>query len=243
MIISGFSKLTLLDYPGTVSCEIFTQGCNLRCPFCQNSSLISMNRSFENNDEIEEEEVLAFLEKRKKVLDGIVITGGEPTMQKDLVSFIKKVKAIGYKVKLDTNGFRPNVLKELLDNNLVDYVAMDIKNSFEKYDMACGMKNLVIDNVKKSIELLKNSHIDHEFRTTIVKEYHTKEDILKILDVIGNSKYYLQNFELSDDVIDKSLHGFSDYELLEMENVLNLKYNNIEVRGIRYTKEGGKVYV
>lgn len=239
MKISGFSKLTLLDFPGVIACEIFTQGCNLKCPFCQNSSLIDMNDSYNYT----EEEIIDFLERRKKILDGIVITGGEPTVQKDLVRFIQDVKNLGYKVKLDTNGFRPNILKELLDKNLLDYVAMDIKNSFEKYDITCGMKNLVIENIKKSIEILKNSNIKYEFRTTIIKEYHTKQDILKILDIIGNSKYYLQNFEMSSDVIDKNLHGFTDYELMEMESLLNLKYSNVEVRGIKYAKEGGKIYV
>lgn len=239
MKISGFSKLTLLDFPGVIACEIFTQGCNLKCPFCQNSSLIDMNDSYNYT----EEEIIDFLERRKKILDGIVITGGEPTVQKDLVRFIQDVKNLGYKVKLDTNGFRPNILKELLDKNLLDYVAMDIKNSFEKYDITCGMKNLVIENIKKSIEILKNSNIKYEFRTTIIKEYHTKQDILKILDIIGNSKYYLQNFEMSSDVIDKNLHGFTDYELMEMESLLNLKYSNVEIRGIKYAKEGGKIYV
>ena len=239
MNISGFSKLTLLDFPGLIACEIFTQGCNIRCPFCQNSSLIEMNGNYNYT----EEEIIDYLERRKKILDGIVITGGEPTVQKDLVRFIEDVKKLGYKVKLDTNGFRPNVLKELLDKNLLDYVAMDIKNSFEKYDITCGMKNLVIENIKKSIEILKNSNIKYEFRTTIIKEYHTKEDILKILNIIGDSKYYLQNFEMSNDVINKNLHGFSDYELMEMENLLNLKYSNVEVRGIKYAKEGGKIYV
>ena len=239
MKISGFSKLTLLDFPGVMACEIFTQGCNIRCPFCQNSSLIEMN----DNYNYTEEEVMDYLERRKKILDGIVITGGEPTVQKDLVRFIQDVKNLGYKVKLDTNGFRPTVLKELLDKNLLDYVAMDIKNSFEKYNVTCGMKSIAIENVKKSIEILKNSNIKHEFRTTITKEYHTKQDILKILDIIGDSKYYLQNFEMSADVIDKNLHGFSDYELMQMEDLLNLKYHNVEIRGIKYTKEGGKIYV
>lgn len=239
MKISGFSKLTLLDFPGVMACEIFTQGCNIRCPFCQNSSLIEMN----DNYNYTEEEVMDYLERRKKILDGIVITGGEPTVQKDLVRFIQDVKNLGYKVKLDTNGFRPTVLKELLDKNLLDYVAMDIKNSFEKYNITCGMKSIAIENVKKSIEILKNSNIKHEFRTTIIKEYHTKQDILKILDIIGDSKYYLQNFEMSADVIDKNLHGFSDYELMQMEDLLNLKYHNVEIRGIKYTKEGGKIYV
>ena len=239
MKISGFSKLTLLDFPGVMAFEIFTQGCNIRCPFCQNSSLIEMN----DNYNYTEEEVMDYLERRKKILDGIVITGGEPTVQKDLVRFIQDVKNLGYKVKLDTNGFRPTVLKELLDKNLLDYVAMDIKNSFEKYNITCGMKSIAIENVKKSIEILKNSNIKHEFRTTIIKEYHTKQDILKILDIIGDSKYYLQNFEMSADVIDKNLHGFSDYELMQMEDLLNLKYHNVEIRGIKYTKEGGKIYV
>lgn len=236
MIINGFSKLTLLDYPGSLACEIFTQGCNFKCPFCHNSEFIENS----NNSSYSEEEIISYLDKRKKILDGIVITGGEPTIQKDLISFIKKVKSLGYKVKLDTNGFRPKVLKELLDNNLIDYVAMDIKNSFEKYGITCGIPNILINNIKESINLLKESNIDYEFRTTIIKEYHTKEDILKILDIIGESKYYLQNFEMSDNVIDQNLHGFSSYELDEMNDLLNLKYKNVTIRN--YTK-GGKVYV
>lgn len=239
MNIAGFSKLTLLDYPNLLACEIFTQGCNMACPFCQNSELISIT----NNSNYSEELIFEYLRLRKKILDGVVITGGEPTMQPDLINFIKKIKEMGYKVKLDTNGFRPNILKELLDKNLIDYVAMDIKNSFEKYDITCGVKNLIIENIKKSIEILKCSNINYEFRTTIIKEYHTKEDILKILDIIGDSKYYLQNFEMSDNVLDKSLHGFADYELISMQNIINLKYSNVEIRGIRYAQEGGKVYV
>ena len=239
MNIAGFSKLTLLDYPLVLSCEVFTQGCNLKCPYCHNSELINMV----DKSNIDEKEIFEFLEKRKKILDGVVITGGEPTMQKGLIEFIKKIKQLGYKVKLDTNGFMPNVLKKLIDNNLIDYVAMDIKNSFEKYDITCGVKDIIIDNIKKSIEILKNSNISYEFRTTIIKEYHTKEDIFKILDIIGDSKYYLQNFEMSDNVIDKNLHGFTDYELISMQNIINLKYSNVKVRGIKYTQEGGKVYV
>ena len=240
MLISGFSKLTLIDFPGgVIACEIFTQGCNMKCPFCQNSSLIDNNGNYNYT----EEEIIDYLERRKKIIDGVVITGGEPTLQKDLIKFITDIKKVGYKVKLDTNGLRPNVLKELLDKNLLDYVAMDIKNSFEKYDITCGVKNILIENIKRSIEILKHSNIDHEFRTTLIKEYHTKEDILKILDVIGNSKYYLQNFELSNDVIDKSLHGFNDYELIEMERLLESRNTNIQIRGIKYAEEGGKVYV
>lgn len=239
MKIAGFSKLTLLDYPKVLSCEIFTQGCNFKCPFCQNSLLIPNT----DNEEYKEEDILNYLIKRKKILEGIVITGGEPTMQKDLISFIRKVKDIGYKVKLDTNGFRPSVLKELINNHLVDYVAMDIKNSFEKYNITSGIKNIVIDNIKESIKILKNSDIDYEFRTTIIREYHTKEDIMKILDIVGDSKYYIQNFELSENVIDHSLHGFTDYELKEMQKLIDINYKNVTVRGIRYENEGGKIYV
>lgn len=239
MKISGFSKLTLLDYPGKLACEIFTQGCNFKCPFCHNSEFIDNNSTYNYT----EEEIITYLERRKKILDGIVITGGEPTIQSDLINFIEDVKKMGYKVKLDTNGFRPNVLKKLIDKKLIDYVAMDIKNSFEKYNITCGLKNMVIENIKKSIDILKNSGIDYEFRTTIIKEYHTKEDIISILNIVGDSKYYLQNFELSDNVLDKNLHGFSEYELIDMQNILSLKYNNVEIRGIKYTKEGGKVYV
>lgn len=239
MKISGFSKLTLLDYPKTLACEIFTQGCNFKCPFCQNSPLIKN----EDTGLYSEEDVLNYLTKRKNILEGIVITGGEPTMQNDLIDFIKKVKVLGYKVKLDTNGFRPNIIEKLINANLVDYVAMDIKNSLEKYNTTCGLKNMMIDNIRKSINILKNSNIEHEFRTTIIKEYHTKEDILKILELVGDSNYYLQNFEMSENVIDKTLHGFTNIELLDMQHLIDINHKNVTIRGIRYENEGGKIYV
>jgi len=237
MKISGFQKLTLLDYPDKMAAIIFTQGCNLRCPFCQNSPLISNEDGF-----FSEEEILMYLVKRKRIIDGLVISGGEPTIQKDLKSFIKKVKDLGFKVKLDTNGYNPKILKELIDESLIDYVALDIKNSYEKYAKTCGVNKFIIENIKKSIEILKSSNIDYEFRTTIIKEYHNIEDILKILDIVGDKKYYLQNFENSDNVLDKSLTGFSLDELLYFESMLNM-YQNVKIRGL-YTKEvGGKVYV
>lgn len=229
MTISGIQKLTLLDYPELTSCLIFTQGCNFRCPYCQNSSLI-----LDKNEDgkIDEEEIFAYLEKRKKLIDGICISGGEPLLQKDLEKFIIKVKNKGFKVKLDTNGSNPNKLKKFIDKNLVDYVAMDIKNSFDKYDETIGMK-IDIDKVKDSIEILKKSKIDYEFRTTIVKEYHTLQDIENICNYIGkDSKYYLQNYRYCETVIDKSLHGFKEEELLAMKEKLNKKYPNLIVRGI-----------
>ena len=165
---------------------------------------------------------------RKKILDGVVITGGEPTVQKDLKSFIKKIKDLGLLVKLDTNGGNPKVLQELIDEDLVDYVAMDIKNVFNKYNITAG-KKINLDNIKKSIEILKASKIDYEFRTTIIKEMHSLDDIVSICKLVGDAKYYLQNFEDSEFVIDHSLHGFSREELLFIDKYLK-DFPNVEIR-------------
>ena len=227
MNIAGVQKVTLLDYPGKVACEIFTQGCNFECPFCQNSSLIPIT----NTGEFSEEEIFEYLVLRKKILDGVVITGGEPTVQKDLKGFIKKIKDLGLLVKLDTNGGNPKVLQELIDEDLVDYVAMDIKNIFNKYNITAG-KRINLDNIKKSIEILKASKIDYEFRTTIIKEMHSLDDIVSICKLVGNVKYYLQNFEDSENVIDHSLHGFSREELLFIDKYLKDVFPNVEIRAL-----------
>ena len=227
MNIAGVQKVTLLDYPGKVACEIFTQGCNFECPFCQNSSLIPIT----NTGEFSEEEIFEYLVLRKKILDGVVITGGEPTVQKDLKEFIKKIKDLGLLVKLDTNGGNPKVLQELIDEKLVDYVAMDIKNIFNKYNITAG-KKINLDNIKKSIEILKASKIDYEFRTTIIKEMHSLDDIVSICKLVGNAKYYLQNFEDSENVIDHSLHGFSREELLFIDKYLKDLFPNVEIRAL-----------
>ena len=227
MNIAGVQKVTLLDYPGKVACEIFTQGCNFECPFCQNSSLIPIT----NTGEFSEEEIFEYLNLRKNILDGVVITGGEPTVQKDLKSFIKKIKDLGLLVKLDTNGGNPKVLQELIDEKLVDYVAMDIKNIFNKYNITAG-KKVSLDNIKKSIEILKASKIDYEFRTTIIKEMHSLDDIVSICKLVGNAKYYLQNFEDSENVIDHSLHGFSREELLFIDKYLKDVFPNVEIRAL-----------
>lgn len=227
MNIAGVQKVTLLDYPGKVACEIFTQGCNFECPFCQNSSLIPIT----NTGEFSEEEIFEYLNLRKNILDGVVITGGEPTVQKDLKSFIKKIKDLGLLVKLDTNGGNPKVLQELIDEDLVDYVAMDIKNIFNKYNITAG-KKINLDNIKKSIEILKASKIDYEFRTTIIKEMHSLDDIVSICKLVGNAKYYLQNFEDSENVIDHSLHGFSREELLFIDKYLKDVFPNVEIRAL-----------
>ena len=227
MNIAGVQKVTLLDYPGKVACEIFTQGCNFECPFCQNSSLIPIT----NTGEFSEEEIFEYLNLRKNILDGVVITGGEPTVQKDLKGFIKKIKDLGLLVKLDTNGGNPKVLQELIDEKLVDYVAMDIKNIFNKYNITAG-KKINLDNIKKSIEILKASKIDYEFRTTIIKEMHSLDDIVSICKLVGNVKYYLQNFEDSENVIDHSLHGFSREELLFIDKYLKDVFPNVEIRAL-----------
>ena len=227
MNIAGVQKVTLLDYPGKAACEIFTQGCNFECPFCQNSSLIPIT----NTGEFSEEEIFEYLNLRKNILDGVVITGGEPTVQKDLKGFIKKIKDLGLLVKLDTNGGNPKVLQELINEDLVDYVAMDIKNVFNKYNITAG-KKINLDNIKKSIEILKASKIDYEFRTTIIKEMHSLDDIVSICKLVGDAKYYLQNFEDSENVIDHSLHGFSREELLFIDKYLKDLFPNVEIRAL-----------
>lgn len=226
MKIAGFQKLTLLDYPNHVACIIFTKGCNFRCPFCQNSNIIN-----DNFDElINEKDIFDYLEKRKKILDGVVITGGEPTINKDLKDFIIKIKTLGLKIKLDTNGYNPIMLKKLIDEKLVDYVAMDIKQTMEKYKLVSGV-NINKDNILESIKILEESDIDHEFRTTVIKEYHTLEDIINICSLFSeDTKYYLQNFRNSPNVLNKNLHGFTKEELDYMNALLQERNKKIKIR-------------
>ena len=240
MKIAGMQKLSLLDYPDKVAAIIFTQGCNFNCPFCQNSELIKTK----SKDEIPEDEIINYLTKRKKILDGLVISGGEPTLQKDLKSFIKKVKELGLSIKLDTNGFNPQLLQELIDEKLIDYVAMDVKNEICKYSDTCGMKSFKIKNILESINILKNSNIDYEFRTTIMKEYHDIASIEEILKTIGSKpKYFLQNFNPSENVPDKNIHGFTYQELVTILDTLKKKYQNVAIRDLYKIKEGEEVYV
>lgn len=218
MKISGFDKLTLLNYPDKVACTIFTSGCNLRCPFCHNSGLVT-----NNYNEISFDSIYEYLKKRIGILDGVCITGGEPLIHADIKDYIKKIKDLGYLVKIDTNGCNPKLLKELIDLKLVDYIAMDIKNIYSKYDITSGVK-VNIDNIKKSISIIENSGIDYEFRTTIVKEFHSTQDIKEILSYISsNSSYYIQNFKNSNDVFNRNLSSFNENELVEMKNEINNK--------------------
>ncbi len=227
MEISGFEKMTLTDYPGFVAAIVFTQGCNFKCPFCHNSDLI-----YFKNGAIDENEILDYLSKRKKMLDGVVITGGEPTMQKDVVSFLNKVKELGLKVKLDTNGAKPEVIKKIIELNLIDYIAMDIKSSKNNYSVVSGV-SVDLDKISESVKLIKESGLDFEFRTTVVRNYHTLNDLLSICEFVGkDSKYFLQNFESSSRVLDANLKAFTKDELLEMCAKLNEKFPNVKVRGI-----------
>lgn len=229
MNISGFNKLTLVDYPKKLACIVFTQGCNYNCTFCQNSGLIQCNK----DSIIDHEEIFSYLQKRKNVIEGIVISGGEPTIQPKLKDFIIRVKELGLSVKLDTNGSNPDIIKELIDEKLIDYIAMDVKNIFDEYLGIVNLKQINVDKVKRSIELIKNSGVDHEFRTTIMKNYHDVDKITQICEYLGkDEKYYLQNFEDSEMVLDKSLISFSTDALRNIEQILKAKFPNVSVRGI-----------
>lgn len=230
MVISGFQKTTLVDYPGHIACLIFTQGCNFRCPFCHNRDLVNGTKS---KNRVDTGEILDYLDKRKGLIDGICISGGEPLLQKDIAVFMRLVKSKGYKIKLDTNGSKPLILKKLIEEGLVDYVAMDVKNCFSKYNQTSGISNVLLDNIKESIEILKKSNIDYEFRTTVVKELHCFENLKQICEYLGPSvKYYLQNYRDCETVLVKGYHGFKREELMLIKNKLNKDYPNVSVRGI-----------
>ncbi len=189
MLIGAITKFTLIDFPGHISAIIFTQGCNFRCPFCHNPELV-LPEKFE--DPIPEDEVLKFLAHRKKYLDGVEFTGGEPTLQKDLPQMIKKIKEMGFAVKLDTNGTNPEMLKQLFSENLLDYVAMDVKSSLERYDEIAGVKTDK-DKIRESISLIINNAPDYEFRTTVIKGFHNIEEIRRIGELIqGAKRYFIQ---------------------------------------------------
>ena len=189
MIISGFQKLSLVDFDGHISATIFVSGCNFACPFCHNAGLVNGSEP-----QISESEVLEYLSKRFGLLDGVCVSGGEPTLYPDLPKFISKLKSIGYLVKLDTNGTNPEMVKYLVENKLVDYIAMDIKNSEDNYNKTIG-KDYDFGKIKTTIEYIINCGVDYEFRTTLVKSLHTFEDIQKIEKLIACAKkYYLQKF-------------------------------------------------
>lgn len=230
MQFSGFQKLTLLDYPEKTACTLFTAGCNFRCPFCHNAALVT---HIDNSNFFSGEYVLEYLLKRKGILDGVCITGGEPLMHTDLPNFIKKVKELGYKVKLDTNGAYPQRLQALIDSGDIDYVAMDIKNCKEKYIETADCTEQDLLNVEKSVEILKQGKVDYEFRTTIVAEYHNVDDVKKIAQWIkGADKYFLQSFIDSGDTIKNNLTAHPRETLVSMQFVAQDIIKKVEIRGI-----------
>lgn len=225
-IIGGIQKTSLLDYPDKISAIVFTQGCNFNCGYCHNPELLNSKKDICSPDVFFE-----FLEKRKGKLDGVVITGGEATLQIDLLPFIKEIKSRGFLVKLDTNGYKPDVLKETL--KFVDYVAMDIKAPLEKYSQ---ITNTEVDTtkIKNSIELIMKSNVDYEFRTTVLKSQLTFEDFEQIAELIkGAKRYYLQKFEASSEINDEKLRTQKSYSNKEFEPIIELlkkQIPNVELR-------------
>ena len=230
MEIYGFQKTTLLDFPGHVAATVFVGGCNFRCPFCHNALLVLASG---NQPRVVEEEILTYLEKRRGILEGVCITGGEPTLQKDLIPFVKKLKVMDYLVKLDTNGYRPQVLEELLAEGLLDYVAMDVKASPERYEIAADISGLELEKILESIRLLKNSDIPYEFRTTAVKGLHRIEEFEEIGRLLSGCRaYYLQGFRESDNMIGEGYEAFSEQEMKIIANIAGKYIDKVELRGV-----------
>lgn len=227
MKIYGFQKMTLLDFPGKVACTVFTGGCNFRCPFCHNASLVTHI----DGAPIEEQEILSYLNKRKELLDGVCVTGGEPLLQGDLAAFLHKIKEMGYLVKLDTNGAFPDQLQAMIEAGLVDYVAMDIKNSKEKYAVTAGVP-VDLAAIERSVELLKEGRVDYEFRTTLVKELHTEEDILLMTKWLQGTRYwYLQSFIDSGDLIASGYHSPEKEWVKNAQTLAAQTIEGVKVRG------------
>ncbi len=230
MNFNGFQKLTLLDYPGKVACTLFTSGCNLRCPFCHNASLVT---HIDNSNIYKKEEILAYLRKRQGILEGVCISGGEPLLQAGIEDFISEVKNLGYSVKLDTNGFFPDKLISLVNKGLVDYVAVDFKNTYEKYAATTGIENLDVAPFKKTVEFLLSGKVDFEFRTTVVGGIHQTQDIVEIAKTItGAPRYFLQSFVDSGDLISGGLCAISPENMKNMADLARRFVPNTEIRGI-----------
>ena len=242
MEIHGFNKTTLLDYPGHVACTVFTGHCNMRCPFCHNGDLVLTPGS---QPAISEEEFFSFLNKRKNILEGVAITGGEPTIQADLPEFIKRIKEFNLEVKLDSNGMRPEILRKLMDENLVDYFAMDIKSSKSGYSYATGIANFDLGPVEESVSLLMENRVPYEFRTTVLKPFHNTEVFEEIAEWIKDcSQYYLQNYVDSHRILKdllpeeekrkypESFEAFKPDELIAVRDMLKTKGMNVFLRGV-----------
>lgn len=230
MLLRGLQKTTLLDFPGQVACTVFTGGCNFRCPFCHNASLIE---NLASDERLSEENFFAFLEKRRGLTDGVCITGGEPLLQKDILPFIRRIKEMGFLVKLDTNGSYPTVLKELVRAELLDYVAMDIKNAKDAYLQTAGTEKNILPAVEESVAFLKEGHVPYEFRTTVVKGFHTEESMREIGAWLGDvPHYFIQNFSDAGEVLTGGLSGFTPSELKALCDAVLPYVPNAKVRGL-----------
>jgi len=229
MHIHGLQKMSMVDYPGKIAATVFAGGCNLRCPFCHNALLVT---ELSQSPRLDTEQVLAFLRSRKNLLDAVVLSGGEPLLQNDAADFLAQVKAMGFLVKLDTNGCYPAALKEILDRKLVDYVAMDIKNTPEKYAITVGVPDFDLAPVRESVALLMNSGVEYEFRTTVVRQFHTEADIRAIGGWISGAKqYFLQNFEDSGNLIGTGMSGFSEEEIAAFRDAAAPYVGSAGIRG------------
>lgn len=232
MKVTGIQKLTLLDYPGVVACTVFTAGCNFRCPFCHNAMLVLPEQI--DDECLTDDEVFGFLKKRRGVLDGVAVTGGEPLLHADMPEFLARVKELGYKIKLDTNGSNPELLSEIVKNKLVDRVAMDIKNAPEEYARTIGLKSFDIVPVERSKEMLLRGDIDYEFRTTVVKGIHTKESLIGAAKWIeGAKEYYLQQFKDSGNLIlPDGLSAYDEKQMHALADAVRDYVPTVEVRGV-----------
>ena len=229
MIIKGLQKTTLLDFPSKVACTVFTGGCNFRCPFCHNASLVLTPKDV---PEIPEEEFFAFLQKRHGVLEGVCITGGEPLLQNDIIPFIERIHSMGFAVKLDTNGSFPDKLRDIIERGIIDYVAMDVKNCRDKYALTAGF-NGDVDKIFQSIEYIMSCGIPYEFRTTVVKELHTVSDIEKLArEISGARAYYLQGFVDSDDLIGQNYTAHTEDIMRQMLAAATPHVKVCQLRGI-----------
>ncbi len=221
--------MTLLDFPGHVACTVFLGGCDLRCPFCHNFELVDGTAK----PVMDSEELLAFLKKRQGLLDGVAITGGEPCLHADLPDLMRKIRALGFKVKLDSNGFHPQMLAGILEEGLADYVAMDIKNSPSKYALTTGVKDLDIAPVLESIMILRDSGVSYEFRTTVVREFHEAQDFEMIGRMIeGAQHYFLQAFTDRDTVPFEGLHAPSADEMRKYAEIAGKYVKDTQLRGV-----------
>ncbi len=231
MNIQGFQKTTLLDYPGKVAATIFFGGCNFCCPFCHNKDLVLAPHQ---DKPLSPKAILSFLEKRVGILDGVCVTGGEPTLQRDLAPFLSQIKDLGLSVKLDTNGYRPDDLISLCEKGLVDYVAMDIKSSPEGYASICGILQPDISLIQDSVSFLLKNTVPYEFRTTVVKPLHEKEHFTAIADwIAGAEAYFLQSYQESENVILPKFSSYTPREMEEFRQILLPSVPNTKLRGIK----------